>query len=380
MNLLDSIDTSGWPEWAVSALPQGLKWGTVLLACFGIWIATKIVKRIVHFIGRRMVDKAHPFEGSAWDMGGSVAQFLSLILLSPIALKLAGYDIAPLIAKRGPGAVAAVVTLIIAIFLAGTITRAIRGFGDKAHANAGADDTLFAFMASMIKYMVFAVALVFALTQLGFPTTSLAALLGAAGLAIALALQDTLKAVAAGVMLAMFRPFRLGDYVTVNGYDGEVSDISPFQTTIKQIDNRVVTITNDKVWGEALVNHTRQSRRRLDLYFDISYDDDMDTALELLHGIAVEHGRVMSNEDIWVGVHELSDWSIKLRLRAWVLTPEFVQVRADITKRVKEVFDANGVTIPYPHQVEIQYRGSAAPSGEKSSVADEIDTDDEGRV
>jgi small-conductance mechanosensitive channel len=88
----------------------------------------------------------------------------------------------------------------------------------------------------------------------------------------------------------------------------------------------------------------------------------------------------MSNEDIWVGVHELSDWSIKLRLRAWVLTPEFVQVRADITKRVKEVFDANGVTIPYPHQVEIQYRGSAAPSGEKSSVADEIDTDDEGRV
>lgn len=373
-DILPEIDTSSWPSWAASAWPGSLKWAVVLLSVFGIWIAAVLVKRTVKFIGRR-VKRADEFEGSPWDLGGSLSQLLALILLSPIPLHYAGYDVSTLITNRGPGAVAAVATLIVAIIFSSWLSHSILNFGDKAHQRTGADDTLFTFVAAILKYTIFAVALVFALTQLGFPTASLAALVGAAGLAIGLALQDTLKAVAAGVMLAIFRPFRIGDWVTLNGLDGEVFDITPFQTAMKQIDNKVVFITNDKVWGEPLINHTRMSRRRLDLYFDISYDDDMRKAIGLLEGLINDHPLVVAKEENWVVVHRLSDWSVQLRLRAWVNTRDFIQVRADINEGVKNAFDANGITIPYPHQVEIQRED--APRGKSgSAVEPETDTSD----
>ena len=224
------------------------------------------------------------------------------------------------------------------------------------------------FAASLFKYLIFTVAIVFALTQLGFPTASLAALLGAAGLAIGLALQDTLKAVAAGIMLAVFRPFRIGDYVTVAGLDGEVIDVTPFLTQVKQIDNKVVSITNDSVWAEPLINHTRQTRRRLDLYFDISYDDNMDLAMRLVREVADAHPRILSDDETWVGIHALAASSVQVRLRAFVATPEFVNVRADITKAVKEAFDANGVTIPFQHVVYVPYKAPGSDTGDTATA------------
>ncbi len=351
------IDTTGWPAWAVAIEPFVEQWGMVLLSAFAVLLVSSLVRRLVLLIGHRAISKSKEFEGSTWDFAASISRIFTLILLSPIPLGLAGYDWRALIEKRGPGAITAVAVLVIAVVIANSVARSLRRFGQKAHRRAGADDTLFAFAASLFKYLIFAVAIVFALTQLGFPTASLAALLGAAGLAIGLALQDTLKAVAAGIMLAIFRPFRIGDYVSVAGLDGEVLEISPFLTSIKQIDNKVVSLTNDKVWGDPLVNHTRQTRRRLDLYFDISYEDNMDKALEIVRDVANAHPRVLGKDETWVGVHALADWSVKLRLRAFVATPEFIDVRADLTKGVKEAFDAAGVSIPYPHQVNVPYKG-----------------------
>jgi small conductance mechanosensitive channel len=351
------IDTSGWPAWALAIEPIFEKWGIVVLSAVVIWIVAGLMRRLVLLIGQRAISKDKEFEGSNWDLAASVTRIFALILLSPIPLGFAGYDWEVLVEKRGPGAVGAVAILVIAVIVANGVARSLRRFGRKAHRRAGADDTLFAFAASLFKYLIFAVAIVFALTQLGFPTASLAALLGAAGLAIGLALQDTLKAVAAGIMLAIFRPFRIGDYVSAAGLDGEVIDITPFLTQVKQIDNKIVSITNDKVWSEPLINHTRQTRRRLDLYFDISYDDNMDLALGLVRDVANAHPRVLAKDETWVGVHSLASSSVQLRLRAYVATPEFVDVRAGITKGVKEAFDANGVTIPFPHQVNVPYKG-----------------------
>jgi len=355
MNL--EIDMTGWPAWAVAIEPFVEKWGIVVLSAILVWIAAGLLRRMVLLIGHRAISKDKEFEGSNWDFGASVTRVFALILLSPIPLGLAGYDWEALVEKRGPGAVGAVAILVFAMIIANGVARSLRRFGRKAHRRAGADDTLFAFAASLFKYLIFAIAIVFALTQLGFPTASLAALLGAAGLAIGLALQDTLKAVAAGIMLAIFRPFRIGDYVSAAGLDGEVIDITPFLTQVKQIDNKIVSITNDKVWAEPLINHTRATRRRLDLYFDISYDDDMDLAMRLVREVADTHPRILANDETWVGIHALASSSVQIRLRAYVATPEFIDVRADVTKAVKESFDANGITIPFQHVVYVPYQG-----------------------
>ncbi len=373
---LPDVDTSNWPVWLAASWPFIEKWGLVLLACMLVWFVSGLVKKLVVAFGKRVTAKDKSFEGSSWDIASSVARVFALIFLSPLPLGLAGYDGEAIINRRGPGAFAAIAILVIAVLFANWVARSMRKMGNQAHMRHGADDTLFAFSASLLKYVIFAIAIVLALTQLGFPTASLAALLGGAALAIGLALQDTLKAVAAGVMLAIFRPFRIGDYVTLSGMEGEITDITPFRTTFKQIDNKVVSVTNDKVWGDPLVNHTRQTRRRLDLYFDISYDDNMDHALETLLGVANGHPRVLAKDETWVGVHALADWSVRLRLRAFVATPEFVQVRADITKGVKEAFDREGISIPFPHQVNMAYRPPAQHTSEQVSQSDITDTED----
>ncbi|MAB10959.1 mechanosensitive ion channel family protein [Hyphomonas sp.] len=362
------IDTTGWPPWAATLEPYVEKWGIVLLSAIAVWIVASLLRRLVLLIGKKALSKDKEFEGSNWDLAASITRVFALILLSPIPLGLAGYDWEAMVEQRGPGAIGAVAILVIAVIIANGVARSLRRFGRKAHRRAGADDTLFAFAASLFKYLIFAVAIVFALTQLGFPTASLAALLGAAGLAIGLALQDTLKAVAAGIMLAIFRPFRIGDYVSAAGLDGEVIDITPFLTQVKQIDNKIVSITNDKVWAEPLINHTRQTRRRLDLYFDISYDDDMDLALRLVREVADAHPRILANDDTWVGIHALASSSVQVRLRAYVATPEFIDVRADVTKAVKEAFDANGVTIPFQHVVYVPYKAPGSDE-EKTQAA-----------
>ncbi len=362
------IDTTGWPPWAATLEPYVEKWGVVLLSAIAVWIAASLLRRLVLQVGKKAISKDKEFEGSNWDLAASITRIFALILLSPIPLGLAGYDWETMIENRGPGALGAVAILVIAVIIANGVARSLRRFGRKAHRRAGADDTLFAFAASLFKYLIFAVAIVFALTQLGFPTASLAALLGAAGLAIGLALQDTLKAVAAGIMLAIFRPFRIGDYVSAAGLDGEVIDITPFLTQVKQVDHKIVSITNDKVWSEPLINHTRQTRRRLDLYFDISYDDDMDLAIRLVREVADNHPRILGNDETWVGIYALAASSVQVRLRAYVATPEFIDVRAEITKAVKEAFDANGVTIPFQHVVYVPYKPPGKNDGETQAA------------
>jgi small conductance mechanosensitive channel len=353
-----ALDTSSWPAWAAAVWPNAVKWGLVLASVLLILLVSSIVRRIILFFGKRMTKNKEEFENSSWALAGSAGRVFTFIVMLPLPLGMAGYDWRALIDTYAPGVLGAIAVLTVAVIVANSVSSSLRKFGARAHAHSGADDTLIAFSASLVKYIIFAIALVLALTQLGFPAASLAAVLGAAGLAIGLALQDTLKAVAAGVMLAIFRPFRIGDYVGVAGLEGTITNITPFTTSLRQIDNKIVSLTNDKVWGDPLINFTAESQRRLDLFFDISYNDDIDHAMSVVMSVTNDHPQVLQKSTTWVGVHALAESSVQLRVRAWMATPDFLQVKADLNKNVKQAFDKEGISIPYPHQVQVDDPGS----------------------
>ena len=353
------------PPFDVSVLPPALAaiapqvWmGFILISLLLIaYFAGYLFKRFVRAFGRRTYKDSDLFLGSSWDLAAPLTQLLVFLAVFTGGAELVGFDFGHVLVNFWPKALAGLVIIGGAVLLATWLNRALRAYGEPANARHRVDDTLINFSAAIIRYLILGIAILMAMTQFGFAPGSLIAIVGAAGLAIALALQDTLKAVAAGFMLAAFRPFKIGDWVEIGEREGEVMNITPFNTAIRQVDNKVMLLTNDQVWGDAIINHNRLPRRRLNLFFGVHYDTDLDHALEVLTSIADAHDRVLQKSDIWVGVHELGDWAITLRLRAWVPGREFVQVRADITKAVKQRFDAEGIEIPYPHQVEMVKEG-----------------------
>ncbi len=259
--------------------------------------------------------------------------------------------------ELGIAAIKGFVILVAVWFLGSWLGSRVRGFGNqlgKAH-NGG--ETLFAFLGSLVRFGAFAIGAVAALQQFGFDTASLLAIIGAAGLAIALSLQDTLKAVAAGVVIAVFRPYRIGDVVQVSGQIGTITDITPFTTVLTTVDNREVVVTNDKAWGDLIINNSTRSLRRLDLLFSIDYDDDIDKAIGVISDVLKADSRIRDEPPIWVKVVELATSSVDLRARAWVKSADWWDARCDTIRSVKLAFDKNGITIPYPHQVELPKKG-----------------------
>lgn len=349
------LTLEGLPDWLARLMPYAWAAVKIAVAVALAYAASSLVKRIIRFFGRRRAKrKAIDFEGSAGDLGASLAQFFVLVVSAPYVLGIAGIDVQPFLDNHMPGIIAAFVTLALGIAASRWVGGAIRRFGARANKARRGDDTLFSFIASATAYGILVFAAILALTQIGIQTGSLIAVVGAAGLAIALALQDTLKAVASGVMLAIFRPFRIGDWVLIAGAEGEVVDITPFHTTVKPVDNKAVIIPNDQAFTQPITNFTRFPRRRLDLYFEISYDDDIGHALEVMREAVLALPRVLAKEDYWGGVHSLEAYSVKLRARPWIATSEFLDMRSACTRAVKEAFDREGITIPYPHQVEYQ--------------------------
>lgn len=272
----------------------------------------------------------------------------------------------------GIAALKGLAILVAVWFLGSWLGSRVRNFGkkiDRAHAGG---ETLFTFLGALVRFGAFAVGLIAALQQFGFDTASLLAIVGAAGLAIALALQDTLKAVAAGVVIAVFRPYRIGDNVRIAGQDGTVADITPFTTVLNTLDNREVVITNDKAWGDVIINSSARSLRRLDLLFSIDYDDDAELAIRIIEEVFKADSRIRNEPPVWVKVVELATSSVDLRARAWVSTVDWWDARCDAILHVKQAFDRNGISIPYPHQVEVSKPGRLASRGSPSkSMSDD---------
>ena len=245
------------------------------------------------------------------------------------------------------------VIMAIAIFLIGKLAvKAIVKFSSKLMTKARVDNILVNFIASIINAILLLFVVIAALDQLGVETTSLIALIGAAGLAIGLALQGTLQNLASGVMLIIFRPFNDGDFVEAAGVSGVVEEIGIFTTTMRSGDNREIIIPNGEIFGGTITNYSKRSTRRVDMKFGIGYDDDIKKAKEILSRILSEDERVLDEPAAAVTIAELADSSVNFNVRPWCKTEDYWGLHADIHEKVKLTFDAEGIAIPYP-QMEI---------------------------
>lgn len=219
---------------------------------------------------------------------------------------------------------------------------------DKLFRARQMDEMLVRFISSIIRWVLLLFVVIAALSQLGIDTTSLIALLGAAGLAIGLALQGSLQNFAAGVLLIIFRPFKKGDYVEVGGDSGTVDAISIFTTTLLTPDNKVVIVPNGAVLANSITNYSAMPTRRVDMVFGISYDDDLLKAKSLLEEIVSADERVLPEPAPVVALGELADSSVNFLVRPWVNAGDYWGVLWDTTETVKLRFDEAGLSIPYP--------------------------------
>ena len=241
------------------------------------------------------------------------------------------------------------IVMALAIFLLGKfIVKLLVKFVKKLMVKAKVDNILVNFIASIISSILLLFVVIAALDQLGVETTSLIALIGAAGLAVGLALQGTLQNLASGVMLIIFRPFNDGDFVEAAGVSGVVEAIGIFTTTMRTGDNREIIIPNGEIFGGTITNYSKRATRRVDMVFGIGYDDDLKKAKEILNKILEEDDRVLSDPAPLVAVSELADSSVNFNVRPWCNTSEYWNVYFDIHEKVKLTFDAEGISIPYP--------------------------------
>jgi len=216
--------------------------------------------------------------------------------------------------------------------------------------NSKIDETLAKFLDDIIYYILIVVVALTALKQLGVDTTSFFAILGAAGLAIGLALKDSLGNFASGVMIIIFRPFKVGDFINAGGVSGSVEEISIFNTILKTPDNQTLIVPNGAITGGTITNVNAKPERRVDLVVGIGYDDDIKKAKEVLTSILSTDDRILQEKGLTVAVSELADSSVNFVVRAWVNTPDYWAVKFDLTENIKLTFDKEGISIPYPQQ------------------------------
>ena len=212
------------------------------------------------------------------------------------------------------------------------------------------DQMLIDFIGNILYALLLIVVVLAALDQLGVKTTSALALLGAAGLAIGLSLQNSLSNFAAGVMLIVFRPFKTGDYVEAAGIGGIVETITIFTTIMRTGDNREVIVPNGQIYSGTITNYSARDTRRIDMVFSIGYDDNIKLAKSLIETALTQETRILPDPAPVIMVMELGASSVDLAVRPWVKSSDYWVVRSDLLENIKAAFDANGISIPYPQQ------------------------------
>jgi len=262
-----------------------------------------------------------------------------------------------LLAVYGIKVIGAVVIFIVGRWVAKGLTSLIRRLMTRRRT----DETLTSFVSHLSYVAMLAFVVIAALNQLGIQTASFIAVLGAAGLAIGLALQGSLANFAAGVLMILFKPFKVNDYIEGAGIAGVVEEIQIFTTQLRTPDNKAIIVPNAKMTGDNIVNYSVKGTRRVDLVFGIAYDDDIDKARGIILDIAAEDGRVLKDPEAVVVVSELADSSVNLTLRAWTSGGDYWGAYFHIVEAVKKAFDAQGITIPFP-QRDVHIVGSAQPA------------------
>ena len=251
---------------------------------------------------------------------------------------------------------AALAIFIIGRWVAKGIRRGVRRMMEKG----GADPIIIGFVGSIVYIALLAFVVIAALGQLGIQTTSFIAILGAAGLAVGLALQGSLANFAAGFLMIIFRPFKVGDFVEAAGVAGVVKDMQIFTTTMKTGDNKTIIIPNAKISGDNIINYSAEENRRVDMTVGVAYDADLSKVRDVLNDIISKEERILSDPAPQVAVAELADSSVNFIVRVWTKTGDYWGVKFDATETIKNRFDEAGIGIPFPQRDIHIVSGSAA--------------------
>lgn len=217
------------------------------------------------------------------------------------------------------------------------------------------DTTVLSFAVQVVRVIVYVVGFIAILQRLGVQTTSIIAVLGAASLAVGLALQGTLSNVAAGVLLLVLRPYKVGDVIDVGGVAGSVQRLDLFTTQMSNANNHKIVVPNSKVLNDVILNLSGQKTRRVEINFTVGYGEDLNAARGVLAAVAEGHEKVLPDPAPWTGVTGLLDSAVQITLHAWVNSEDWWQTQADLMQGGKEAIDAAGIEIPFPHQVAVPY-------------------------
>lgn len=266
--------------------------------------------------------------------GHPLGEYLSIEFLAGIAGSIVG----------------ALVLLLIGMIISGWVGRRIRAIGLRYET---LDDTLFNFLANIARYAVLAFTLLIVLNTFGIQTTSIVAVIGAAGLAIGLALQGTLSNIAAGVMIILFRPFKIGDFVEVSGKMGTVKDISLNYTELADLSNVQVIVPNSQVWGNIITNYSTNGTRRAEWTFGVSYGANLKIAEDVIRKTILSDSRALTDPEPFIQVNNLGDFSVDFLVRVWVKSSDYFAFSTDMKRAVKEALDEAGVEIPFPTRTVI---------------------------
>lgn len=252
--------------------------------------------------------------------------------------------------------VAAIAILIVGMIVA----RIVSGTVNRLMLARKIDATVADFLSALVRYAIIAFTLIAALGRVGVQTASVIAVLGAAGLAVGLALQGSLSNLAAGVLLVMFRPFRAGEYVDLGGVAGTVLSVQIFSTTMRTVDGKIIVIPNGKIIAGNIINFSREPARRNEFIIGVSYDADIDKVKQILTRILEADNRILKDRDITVRLNELAPSSVNFVVRAWSQSGDLQNVYWDVLEQIKREFDANGISFPYP-QLDVHMKpGNAA--------------------
>jgi small conductance mechanosensitive channel len=242
------------------------------------------------------------------------------------------------------------VTAIVIFFVGKWIVNLVVKGMLKAMQKGDMDITLRRFVANLARMLLMLFVIIAAIHQLGIQTASLIALLGAAGLAVGLALQGSLSNFAAGVLIVLFRPYKVGDWIEGGGVSGAVEEVQILTTVLKTGDNKRVIIPNSQIMGTTITNYSANETRRVDLVVGVSYSDDLDKVRKELEGLVAADERILKDPAVTIAVSELADSSVNFVLRPWVKTADYWGVYFDLTEAIKKRFDEVGISIPFPQR------------------------------
>ncbi|MCV2403136.1 mechanosensitive ion channel [Marinomonas sp. C2222] len=241
----------------------------------------------------------------------------------------------------------AIVILLVGLWVANKVRNTIIKISKK---HDKLDDTLFRFLGSVARYIVMAFVLIAVLNRFGVQTASIVALLGAASLAVGLALQGAMSNLAAGVMLLIFRPYKAGDFIEAAGRFGNVTEIDLFTTILQTFDNQQIIVPNSQIWGDQIINHSHYKVRGVDMHFGIAYDENIDAARKVIMDVINNHPHILKDPAPFVEVETLNDSSVDFLVRPFCEGEHYFSILYSVPEQIKKALDENNIEIPFPHR------------------------------